>query len=167
MILLINEQIGVLWGFRQQHWQLWSVRQELHLRLKGMPRVVFIMKPIAQMNISNFPRAKQQWLDWNKIWRQACYFPSPLCYPVVTWSPQNQWEWGQGGWEKNIRIIGFQTHYRWWRSDGMRSVRRGYNDFVDSKVKLFYIGVHMTLAIFLKIILTQSVEEHLLILWKQ
>lgn len=46
----------------------------------------------------------------------------------------------------------------------MRSVRRGYNDFVDSKVKLFYIGVHMTLAIFLKIILTQSVEEHLLIL---
>ena len=100
MILLINEWIGVLWGFRQQQRQLWSVMtgtssasQRRTPSLK--PRVVFIMKPIAQMNISNFPRVKQQWWDWNKIWRQGCPFwgllfsqpPVLSCGPLKSTEP--------------------------------------------------------------------------------
>ena len=47
----------------------------------------------------------------------------------------------------------------------MRSVRRGYNDFVDSKSETFpHRHAYDSSLFFKKIVLTQSVEEHLLIL---
>lgn len=79
MILLINEQIGVLWGFRQQQWQLWSVMTgtsyiSLMHTLSLMLCKMFIMKPIAQKMISNFPEVEQPRWGSAKIWRQASPF---------------------------------------------------------------------------------------------
>lgn len=155
MILLINEWIGVLWGFRQQQWQLWSVMtgtssasQRRTPALK--PRVVFIMKPIAQMNISNFPRVKQQWWDWNKIWRQACPFPAPC---IILWSPEVHRTSESGDRVGGERIPGLQA-FRLITNDGdlMEWGQWGEDTMIllILKVKLSHIGMRMTLVFFLK-----------------
>lgn len=155
MILLINEWIGVLWGFRQQQWQLWSVMtgtsSASQLRTPALKPMVFIMKPIAQMNISNFPRVKQQMMGLKQDLKAGLSLPSPLYYPVVTWSPQNQWEWGQG-WGGE-RISGLQA-FRLITNDGdlMEWGQWGEDTMIllILKVKLSHIGMRMTLVFFLK-----------------
>lgn len=111
--------------------------------LSLIPCKTSIMKPIPQIEDKQLCWGQLQWRGWAKIWSQAYPFQSllfshhPLLPSLLPEVHRSNGSRGQGEWGKDIMLTAFHIHYKQWRFDVVRSVRRGYYDFVDSKNETF------------------------------
>lgn len=159
MVLLINEQISMLWGFRQQQWQRWSLVtwQELYIFslmhiLSLIPCKNSIMKPIPQMKISSFLEVScnegaEPRFEVRPFPSKAYYFPTTLGYPACYWKSIKPMrvEYREGreritGLQHFTFIIGNEDLMYWGQLEEDIMI------LLMLKMKLFNICMRMTLA---------------------